>query len=62
MPYAYQFLTKYGFDPGRDVNTLQFDSPNAKLDLAELRTDFSKFIVDSDARSEYLRVQSNFPN
>lgn len=57
MPYAYQFLINYGIDPSKDINEMEFDSPNANLDLNELRIDFTKFLVDDQAKKEYLRGQ-----
>ncbi|MFC0290617.1 VirD4-like conjugal transfer protein, CD1115 family [Bombilactobacillus bombi] len=57
MPYAYQFLIDYGIDPSKDINEMEFDSPNANLDLNELRIDFTKFLVDDQAKKEYLRGQ-----
>lgn len=57
MPYAYQFLTQYGIDPSRDINSLDFDSPNAKLNLEDLRIDFSQFMVSKAALAEYQKYQ-----
>ncbi|MBA1392441.1 hypothetical protein EQ500_00770, partial [Lactobacillus sp. XV13L] len=58
MPYAYQFLSKYGIDPSRDINEMEFDSPNANLDLNDLRIDFTKFLVDKEAKAEYRRYSA----
>lgn len=59
MPYAYQFLIKYGFDTKRDVNKLKFDIGNAEVDLEALKIDYSQFIKGDYAKRLYLQQQTN---
>lgn len=58
MPYAYQYLDE--FNNGGDIQDIDIDSKHLTLNLADYQLDYEDFLVDEEAKIEYMRqkVQS----
>lgn len=55
MPYRWQFLTHW-LDTSKDLNDIDIESEHSNLELSDLDIDFSDFIVETGAKSKYMKA------